>query len=207
MAPKIIDKEVRKKEILKAAMKVAAAKGIKNVRIDEIAEAAGVGKGTVYEYFKSKEEIFGASLVEFMRHIDEIMARKMFKAVTPQDRLKAMLYAWEEACEHEDSELMNLMIDVWAEGIRRDNKELLKIFDMKAIYEQYREMVSAILNDGINQGIFRKTDVLTVAGLFIATFDGIMIQWLLDRENVDLKKTSEVLYDTLMEGIIYRQDK
>ncbi|MFC1492495.1 TetR/AcrR family transcriptional regulator [candidate division KSB1 bacterium] len=207
MAPRIINKEARRKEILKAAMRVSAAKGIKNVKIEEIAEAAGVGKGTVYEYFTSKEEIFGASMVEFMQHIETIMAQKMFRAVTPQDKIKAMLSAWEEACEHEDSDLMNLMIDVWAEGIRRDNKELLKVFDMKAIYEQYREMVSAILNDGINQGIFRKIDVMTVAGLLLATFDGIMIQWLLDRENSDLKKIADVLFDTLMEGIINKPDK
>ncbi|MCP4725414.1 MAG: TetR/AcrR family transcriptional regulator [bacterium] len=206
MAPRIIDKEARRKEILKAAMRVSAARGIKNVRIEEIAEAAGVGKGTIYEYFKSKEEIFGASMVEFMQHMEAIMAQKMFRAVTPQDKIKALLYAWDEACENEDSDLMNLMIDVWAEGIRRDNKELLKVIDMKTIYEQLREMVSAILKDGINQGIFRKIDVTTVAGLLLAAFDGIMIQWLLDRENTDLKKSADVLYDTLIHGIINKPD-
>ncbi len=206
MAPKIIDREARRKEILMAAMKVSAAKGIKNVKIDEIAEAAGVGKGTIYEYFSSKEEIFGASIVEFLQHMEKIMAQKMFRAVTPQDKIRAMLHSWEEACKNEDNDLVALMIDVWAEGIRRDNKELLKIFNMKKVYERYREMVSAILKEGINQGVFRQIDVITVAGLLLATFDGIMIQWLLDSENTDLKKTADVLYETLMLGIIAKTD-
>ena len=55
MSDKITDKKTR---ILHSAMKVFSQKGFHQAKIEEIAENADVGKGTVYEYFKSKEELF-----------------------------------------------------------------------------------------------------------------------------------------------------
>lgn len=202
MTPKIVDKEARRKEILHAAMREMAKVGIKNLRIEKIAEAAGIGKGTIYEYFSSKEEIFSASIVEFMQLTEDIQAKKMFKAVTPQEKLKAIIDAWIEACEHSDRDFLRLMIDVWAEGIRQDNPELKKTFDLKEIYNQYVELVAAIITDGINLGIFRKVDVRAAAGIYIASVDGLMIQWLLDCENIDLHKLAETLYDIFLTGIL-----
>ena len=61
MSPKIIDKEAKKAEILQAAMQVFSRKGVAKTRMADIAVAAGIGKGTIYEYFRSKEEIFAAA--------------------------------------------------------------------------------------------------------------------------------------------------
>lgn len=49
--------EARPQELLDAALTVFAAKGYRNTRLDEIAEAAGVTKGTIYHYFSTKEEL------------------------------------------------------------------------------------------------------------------------------------------------------
>jgi len=201
MCPKIVDKKERRHKILLAAMHAAAEKGIKNVKIDEIAKAAHIGKGTIYEYFQSKEEIFGAAIIEFMQQFEDLLAKKMLRAVTPQEKLKAIIYSSIEVSEHEDPELMNLLIDVWAEAIRQDNEELNKVFNMKEIYCEYRKIVASIFSDGIKSGIFRKIDIETVTSIFLAVLDGLMIQWLIDKENVNLKKSAEVLYDTFMKGI------
>ncbi|MDT3700857.1 MAG: TetR/AcrR family transcriptional regulator, partial [Thermincola sp.] len=48
----------KRKKILKAAVKVFSQKGFHAAKVDEIAQLADVGKGTVYEYFSSKEEVF-----------------------------------------------------------------------------------------------------------------------------------------------------
>lgn len=201
MCPKIVDKKERRHKILLAAMHVVAKKGIKNVRIDEIAKAAHIGKGTIYEYFQSKEEIFGAAIIEYMQQFENVLAKKMLRAVTPQEKLKAIIDSSVEVSEPGDLELMNLLIDIWAEGIRQDNEELNKVFNIKEIYCEYKKNVSSIFSDGIKSGIFRKIDIETVASIFLAALDGLMIQWLIDRENVNLKKSAEVLYDTFMKGI------
>ncbi len=58
-------KETKKKSIMDAAFSLFANNGFSNVKVSDIAEKAGIGKGTVYEYFKSKDDI----LVKFLEYI------------------------------------------------------------------------------------------------------------------------------------------
>jgi len=201
MCPKIVDKEARRKEILLAAMRVVAHKGMKNVKIDEIAEKAGIGKGTIYEYFTSKEELFGAAIIEFIQRIEDYQAKRMFRATTPQEKLKTLIDSWVEVTLSENEEFIIMMTDIWVEGIRRDNETLLKVFDLREIYARYRKIIASIISEGVAAGIFRKVDAETVAGIFLSSVDGLMIPWLLDRENIDFKKTADTLYETFMNGI------
>lgn len=57
MSPKIINKEEKRREILLAAMSVLSQKGYHATKMADIATAAGIGKGTIYEYFRTKEEL------------------------------------------------------------------------------------------------------------------------------------------------------
>ncbi len=58
MTPPPIDKDEKKIKILKAAMDVFAEKGFHTARMADVAEIAEIGKGTIYEYFRSKEDLF-----------------------------------------------------------------------------------------------------------------------------------------------------
>jgi len=201
MCPKRVDKESRKKEILHAAMHEMARKGVNVIKIGQIAAAAGIGKGTIYEYFSSKEEVFGAAMAEFLGMIEDIQARRLFRAVTPQEKIKAIIDSWVEATDTLPHDHMKLLLDLWAEGIRQSNPDLKEIFDMKKLYYEYREIVSAIIRDGINAGVFRDVAVEVVSGIFLASVDGLIIQWLLDRDSMDIGETAGALYDTFMQGI------
>ncbi len=201
MSPKKVDKEARKKEILQAAMKVMARNGVGSVKINQIASAAGIGKGTVYEYFSSKEEICGAAMMAFLEQIEEVQARKLFRATSALDKFRAIVDSWVEVSETIEFDTMQFLLDIWAEGIRQSNQDLKKVFDMKKVYYEYREILSAIIRDGINAGVFREVAAEETAGIFLASVDGLMIQWLLDRENIDIRKLSKILIETFMNGI------
>jgi AcrR family transcriptional regulator len=56
--------EERRKQILDAAIEIFGGKGLDNATMDEIAQAVGISKGTIYLYFKSKDEIFDTILAE-----------------------------------------------------------------------------------------------------------------------------------------------
>lgn len=70
------EKNQKQSEILKSAKALFREKGFHNTKMDEIAQGAGVGKGTLYEYFKSKQEIFDETCIESVKsireHIEEI---------------------------------------------------------------------------------------------------------------------------------------
>src|SRR5436309_13810343 len=71
--------EDRRQEILDSAMRVFAEKGVSKATVADIAEAAGVAKGTVYLYFGSKEHLLGALrdrfVDELLEHVSDLLAR------------------------------------------------------------------------------------------------------------------------------------
>ena len=65
--------ETKLASILEAAITVFAKHGIRGADVQEIANAAGVGKGTVYRYFGSKQDLFWATNLEVMRRVEQCM--------------------------------------------------------------------------------------------------------------------------------------
>lgn len=81
--------EQRRTSILQAARAVFARNGYANTVVEDIAQEAGIGKGTLYLYFPSKEQIYLAALLENARELDLESRRAMAVASTWQDALHA----------------------------------------------------------------------------------------------------------------------
>jgi AcrR family transcriptional regulator len=81
--------ENRRACILKAARCVFAKQGYADTVVEHIAEQAGIAKGTLYLYFKSKEDIYLAALVEEGRRMSELTRERMETAGTWQEKLQA----------------------------------------------------------------------------------------------------------------------
>ena len=83
--PIVIDKALKKKSIAVSCIDLLLEKGIKNIRISEIAEVASIGKGTFYEYFKNKEELtFKIVRVLIGLHHERMSAWCQHKTTTKQ---------------------------------------------------------------------------------------------------------------------------
>lgn len=81
--------ENRRACILKAARCVFAQQGFAETIVEDIADQAGIGKGTLYLYFRSKEEIFMAALMEDARRLEEATRERMQAAANWQEKLQA----------------------------------------------------------------------------------------------------------------------
>jgi AcrR family transcriptional regulator len=199
--PKVVDKEAKKMEILHAAMQVFAQKGVVKTKMIDIAMIAGVGKGTIYEYFRSKEEIFTSAYQYFFRTMESMVSSALSKENDPLKQLELIMTISLDAFMHIGDEFADIMMDFWAEGIRNKNQAVLNAIDLKGLYANYREMIQKILKRGIKDGIFKQIDTESASAVFIGAFDGIMLQWIMDRQAVDLNKIPGVLFDGFIEGI------
>lgn len=81
----------KKEQIMEAALAIFSVKGFHLAKIEEIAQQAGVGKGTVYEYFSSKEALFKEILKEGALTFDELIAEELSKAKTTQEKLEGII--------------------------------------------------------------------------------------------------------------------
>ncbi|MBC7660063.1 MAG: TetR/AcrR family transcriptional regulator [Chitinophagaceae bacterium] len=83
--------EDKDQRILEAAKTLFGRYGMKKTSIEEIAQAAGLGKGTVYLYFKSKDEIFSVLASQFATEFETALDHALKDPRTPTDRLRAFI--------------------------------------------------------------------------------------------------------------------
>lgn len=200
MAPRVVDKEAKRRQIQKAALKVFARQGIYDFKMIEIAEMAGVGKGTLYEYFPSKNDLIVGCFNEFMTEFDEHVASRLAELTDPVEKIRKLIAASFEFCLA-DKELLDTLFDFYAASIpRRDGKSLLS--ELSPMYQQMIAHVAAIIDDGVSTGVFRSTDGKLAASLILALLDGIFFQLALGVIEIEDDKFADRISNLLLDGLL-----
>ncbi|MGD9160691.1 MAG: TetR/AcrR family transcriptional regulator [Desulfobacteraceae bacterium] len=182
MSPKIVDKPLKKQEILKAAMRMFAQNGVVNTKMVDIAAAAGIGKGTIYEYFRSKEDIFAEAYSHIFMDTEKRIEEILESSVQPEEKLRELMkVSIEEFLVGDGGEFAGIMMSFWSEGIRNRNERIMEIIDLKKVYSEFRGMIAEILEEGIAKGQFREMDTHVTASVIIGAMDGILLQYIMDR--------------------------
>ncbi len=157
-------KESRPEEILDAALQQFTEKGFSATRMVDVAEAAGISKGTLYRYFANKEAIFR-----------EVVQQR----ITPQlDQVEAQV----ENFEGTQADLLKQLINGWWMGVACTSlsaipkiivsesgnfPELAEYFTHNVVTRS-RQLFSKVINRGIQGGEFHQYDADTVARLVVA---------------------------------------
>jgi AcrR family transcriptional regulator len=199
--PRVVDKEQKKAEILKVAMQVFARNGVIKTKMIDIAEAAGIGKGTIYEYFSSKEEIFTEAYNQTFSAMESSLLEAVESIDDPVEKLDRMVELSLQHIIAENADFIGVMMDFWAEGIRNKDHQILDILALHDIYSKYRRLIAGILTDGIEQGVFRNVDIHSLSAIMIAALDGFLLQWIMDRDLFDMKQVARTYLDTFLNGI------
>lgn len=195
MSPKFVDKEEKKRAILRAARKVFAQKGFASTKMEDIAKEAGIGKGTVYEYFRSKDDIFLAlfeeSKAEFHRRIFTIEKR-----LPPKERLQLFINSSLMAFE-EWSDLSHILLDFWAEHKSAGSIK----FKFDDLYKSSKNNLAALIKTGIKRGDFKKVNPLHTASILIAIIDGLLLQWVFNPKSFSLRDIGSDVAAIILSGI------
>lgn len=91
MSPKIVDREQRHTEILTAAFTLFVDKGYYKTTLGDIARAVGIGQGTLYYYFPTKDEIFWGVFDHMMSSIEKHMRQRLENQTSPMGRMEEFL--------------------------------------------------------------------------------------------------------------------
>lgn len=164
----------KKTIILQAAIQVFAKHGLEKGKISDIAKVAGIGKGTVYEYFDSKEDLFTA--IEhfiFSGIINEFEAIKSSSS-SPADKIRSIItIALDFSMEMGDAILV--MTELAAKA-SRGQFHGHSHSDSLEIYQSYKIEIEKILKAGVQSKEFREMNTEGVATLLIAFLDGMGLQ-------------------------------
>lgn len=132
--------------IIRAAADVFAEKGFHPAKVEEIAERAGVGKGTVYEYFNNKQELFSEMLKDVCEQFLRILQREASAACGTRDKIKLLLISNLEILR----ERRNLAQIFWYTHFPLGDNELKFWFHSKML--EYQEDLVNIVREGVQNG-------------------------------------------------------
>ncbi|OZM80233.1 TetR/AcrR family transcriptional regulator [Pseudonocardia sp. MH-G8] len=176
MSPKRVDHAARREEILAAAVRVFARKGFAATRIEDVAAEAGVGKGSVYLSFDSRDALLDAALAALSATSRDVLGRARSGGGPPLERL-AELVRGVLAAATADPDLARVLLDLWSLGRRGDARVPL---DMAALYAEYREAIGVLLAEASARGEVRADVSPAHAAVVVGAIEGCLLQWVVD---------------------------
>ena len=200
MSPRVVDKAAKRREILKSAMTVFAQRGIYDFKMIDIARAAQVGKGTLYEYFSSKEDLIAGCFDLFLQDYNGYLAGRMKSAGDPVEKLTIMIKAsFEFFVKNRDT--LEIVFDFWAASIRYKDGQPL----MSGANDGYRKVigeVAGLIREGIDQGVFRPVDARLASRMLLASLDGLLLQSVMGLTKINSRSLPQKVSQTFLEGIL-----
>jgi TetR/AcrR family fatty acid metabolism transcriptional regulator len=183
------------KQIVDAAVIVIAENGFHQAQVSKIAKEAGVADGTIYLYFKNKEDIlisvFREKMAIFVNNVEVILKKdidtseKLFRMIDNHFRVL-----------HEDRQLAI----VTQLELRQSNKELR--IRINEVLKEYLMLLDAILKEGIDSGMLDdQLDIRLARQMVFGTIDETITSWVMNDQKYDLMKLSPEVHRLIMNGM------
>lgn len=199
--PKPDVSDQRKEEILNAAREIFARKPLKDVKIQDIARKAGLSVGGVYWYFKGKDEIIHALLLQ---------------------NAEANITALKSLSEMDTSALMRLQ--KFFEQVLASTEGVSELYITGAKYQSmssptpetraamqriaagYHSGLEAIIEQGIARGEFVQVNPQDAAMALIGAYEGLMLLWVMSPKTMRLKESMQTAAQLLFSGLSVVRD-
>lgn len=193
--PKIVDKDAKRLELVEAAARIFARDGLAAAKMADVAVAAGVGKGTVYEYFDSKADLFWAVCENLVLWPEDA---KPFTA-DPETGFAALIGALVQSYDASESFYV-ILLDYWS-AILREKGKSHDAFLARAstLYDGPRALLLAVIEAGKARGVFvPAADPMIAASIAIAGIEGLRSQRIQDPAHLDFNRCLAALTAMLL---------
>lgn len=190
--------------ILKGAIKVFAKRGFHRARTAEVAKAASVAEGTIYNYFKGKDDLLVSIFEEVWGDFTRRLRAESSKLDDPAEKMALILDETFNLFENDPA-----LAEVFLVELRQTNK----IFSSRPtmVFLDFLELLEDTMREGIRDGIYRKDVNLQVLRAFLfGGVEGVLLAWLLSQTHPEYKRRKvsfslraarETLLKTFREGM------
>ena len=182
--------------IIKAATKIFAKKGFYKAKISEIAKEAGVADGTIYIYFRSKDDILISLFSEQMKIVLDNMMSKISEKDSPAKKLEQFALAHLQLIEQNKSMAEIIQVEV------RQSSKFMKEYKNEE-FTQYLNLIDSIIREGQEGGVFNKDVIPGVAKrAFFGALDEMSRFWVLSsRKRYDINTAARQISDYFLKGM------
>jgi len=187
-------KENKRDLIIEAAIQVLSKKGYHNTKMEEIAVIAGIGKGTIYEYFQSKLQLLQEILERSFYLYDHSIKADISNSLSVEQKIRRLVEAHLRFCQENkdltrilffDTEIIDNELRDWAWQKRRMKEERMQ------------SMFAAAISSGEIRDLDPKMLTIIISGIFSSFWVPVVIEgW-----DIDANVASEKVTDIIMHGI------
>lgn len=198
------EKERRRQQIMVAAKRVFSEKGFNKATMEDIAQEAELSPGTLYLYFKNKEELYASLSLRILQYL--LIRVEHVNGETesdPEQKVRSLMDAMYDVYEFDPLIIINMFHLQSSETLKNLSPQLMN--EIKTLSRKSIEAIAKIFEEGIKAGIFVKHEPMTLADIFWALFSGVVL-WEASKKIIDdkknfLKETLEVAFEIFYRGL------
>lgn len=195
LRPPVADKGAA---ILRAAIRVFANNGYFNSKVADIAREAGVADGTVYLYFKNKEDILHSI---FNRSVDEAIAearRQLAEMTDAREKLRRIAHLHLERLGADRDLAVVFQVEL------RGSTKFMEEFSA-AGFAEYLALIRSTFEEGQRAGVFRaELNAKIVAKMLFGALDEMATNWILSKRRYKLAPMADQVVEIFLNGVIVK---
>ncbi len=202
MAPRADVRDKRRSQILEAASRVIARRGFTGARMDDIVEEAGISKGLLYWYFKSKDAV----LVAVVRRLFQPELRAIQELPRQPGTARDRLLRFADQSAREVAAMVRIVpitFEFYTLAFR--TKSVRKVMD--EFFQEYLKHITEVVRQGTRAGEFRDVDPAQAAVTIGAVLEGVLLLWMFGLRPVDLAAQVRSGLETVVRGLESRGGK
>ncbi len=202
------EKERRRQQIIVAAKRVFSEKGFNKATMEDIAKEAELSPGTLYLYFKNKEELYASLSLRILQYLNiRVTHVNEDSSLTPPQKLKALMEAMYDVYDFDPLIIINMFHLQSSETLKNLSEKLLS--EIKELSKQSNGAIAKIFQDGIKKGIYVDRHPIAMADIFWSMFSGVVLyeasKNIIDSDKNYLKSTLAMAFEIFEQGILKKK--
>jgi len=198
------EKERRRQQIIVAAKRVFSQKGFNKATMEDIADEAELSPGTLYLYFKNKEELYASLSLRILQYLG-IRVEHVHRDAGPgpEEKLEALIEAMYDVYDFDPLTIINMFHLQSSETLKNLSSELMS--QIEDLSRQSINDIARIFEEGIKAGLFIKAHPIALADIFWSLFSGVIL-WeaskkIINKDKDYIKETLESGFEVFSRGI------
>ena len=198
------EKERRKQQIIVAAKRVFSEKGFNKATMEDIASEAELSPGTLYLYFKNKEELYASLSLRILQYLNiRVQHVNDESSLDPEQKMATLQEAMFDVYDFDPTTIINLFHLQSSETLKNLSSEFLD--EINDLSRKSMSGIANIINEGIEKGVFIEEHPNALADIFWSMFSGVIL-WeasksILNEQKNYLKNTLESAFKIFVNGI------
>lgn len=198
------EKERRRQQIIVAAKRVFSEKGFNKSTMEDIASEAELSPGTLYLYFKNKEELYASLSLRILQYLN-IRVEHVNKEtdLSPEQKLDKLIEAMYDVYDFDPLIIINMFHLQSSETLKNLSPRL--IGQIEDLSRKSIGAISSIFREGVEQGVFIDKHPVALSDIFWSLFSGVVL-WeaskkIINEDKDYLKNTLAIAFEIFSKGI------